>query len=130
MRARVRALVAIATTACAIAVTTPPAHAFGRPAVIRLNEYQRKCPYDYLCMYEEPYFDGGGFGVLEGFALNDFDGVYFKDEMSSWVNRTDTRYCWFQSDNYLGIGYIMRRGTAVSLMRPGRDNTASSLAQC
>ncbi|MFD4416051.1 peptidase inhibitor family I36 protein [Streptomyces sp. NPDC058251] len=126
----VRVLAAIAAAASAIMVTTPPAAAEDRPGIIRLNEFDRNCPRNYVCMFEEPYFAGGGFGVLDGLSLNDFGGIYFDDQMSSWINATRSPYCWFSQDNFAGIAYVMRGRSAVSLMRPGRDNTSSSLALC
>ncbi|WP_435271484.1 peptidase inhibitor family I36 protein [Streptomyces sp. 1222.5] len=126
----IRALLAIAVTVSAGMMATTPAVANGRPPVISLNEFDRQCPAEYVCMFQEPYFSGGGIGVLEGYSLNDFGSVYFDDQMSSWINNTGTHYCWFSQSNFGGIAYVMRRHRAVSLMRPGRDNTGSSVAQC
>lgn len=88
------------------------------------------CPSDYVCMYRDSNLGGGGYGVRDGFDLNDFRGIDFNDQLSSWVNYTDDRYCWYSDLNFTGSVQSLDAGDVATSLSPQHNDTASALAYC
>ncbi|MFE0012329.1 peptidase inhibitor family I36 protein [Streptomyces erythrochromogenes] len=110
----------------------PPAAAtdlpLGAPGLVRLLDVG-PCPSGYLCMYRDGGLQGGGYGVREGRDLNDFRGIDFNDEMSSWANATASRYCWHSDINFSGASRDMQVGVASNVSAADND-LASSIENC
>ncbi|MFF1628373.1 peptidase inhibitor family I36 protein [Streptomyces sp. NPDC058272] len=100
------------------------------PTVLQLALGDSTCPANYICIYEDVGYDGGGYGVHSGNELNDFRGIGFNDQMSSWINSTGQRYCWYPDINFSGIGQAMNDGYANSAVLPEHNDLASSLERC
>ncbi|MER6076577.1 peptidase inhibitor family I36 protein [Streptomyces sp. NPDC001817] len=126
---RARTLVAVAVAASAVTMmVVSPARAQVEP-VLRLGPGDA-CPSNYVCFFERANFAEGGYAVAAGYSINDFQAIYFNDEMSSWVNNTNLYYCWYQHPNYVGIAYVMRPNSFVREEPESRDHTAASAAPC
>ncbi|WP_078628721.1 peptidase inhibitor family I36 protein [Streptomyces sp. NRRL F-2664] len=110
----------------------PPSQAattFGTPALLRLLDVG-PCPNGYLCLYQDEGLRGGGYGVREGRDLNDFRGINFNDEMSSWANATSSRYCWYPDINFSGPGRGLQQGAANNVNFREDNDIASSIEDC
>ncbi|MFF6981373.1 peptidase inhibitor family I36 protein [Streptomyces sp. NPDC008343] len=128
-----RALVPAA--ACLLAVVLTPAPAAAQPEMItpgllRLPAQTDNCPDGYLCVYRDIGHGGGGFAVNGGRALNDFRGIDFNDHMSSWINETGSRYCWYEHINYNGTRFGMTAGDHSHAVNPENNDVASALEPC
>ncbi|MFD9457990.1 peptidase inhibitor family I36 protein [Streptomyces sp. NPDC059985] len=116
-------------------MVAPPGYADAEPefsarSIAHISPSSGACYSGFLCLYRDPGFRGGGYAIREGVDLNDFRAFFFNDEMSSWVNATRLRYCWFPDINFSGAFEVMPAGGSGPLLHPWRDNTASALADC
>ncbi len=104
----------------------------GDLAIIRLPSTRAagNCPSDYVCVYRDTEFRGGGYGIRHNFDLNDFRGIEFNDEMSSWINSTAVRYCWHPDINFSGGSRVMGGNTAMAVVTPIENDAASALSDC
>ncbi|MFJ8763022.1 peptidase inhibitor family I36 protein [Streptomyces cyaneofuscatus] len=131
---RARVLVAAAALAPLMVMATPvPAAAQPEiitPGVLRLPAQNANCPTGFLCLYRDVGYSGGGVAVNSGRALNDFRALDFNDEMSSWINETAARYCWYPDINYSGTRFAMRAATTSEAVNLENNDTASSAEPC
>ncbi|MEU6284040.1 peptidase inhibitor family I36 protein [Streptomyces sp. NPDC047028] len=101
------------------------------PAVVFIPPGQTTCQSGFLCLFRDALWRGGGYAIEDGHELNDLGALGFNDEMSSWINATSsTRFCWQPDTNYDGIAHFMDPNTAVGLVLPAENDTASSIQLC
>ncbi|MFJ4963198.1 peptidase inhibitor family I36 protein [Streptomyces sp. NPDC088729] len=132
---RARAVAAATMLAPLLAIALPATTASAStgmiaPGVLRLPSQPGGCPDGYLCLYRDVGYAGGGYAVNNGRALNDFRGIDFNDVMSSWVNETSSRYCWYPDINYTGTRFAMRSGGASDAVNVENNDIASSTEPC
>ncbi|MFF3160157.1 peptidase inhibitor family I36 protein [Streptomyces sp. NPDC057910] len=126
---RARTLIATIAAASAVSMMTASPVAAQGPSVLRLAPGDG-CPDDYVCLFGGPSFSEGGYAVHSRSAVNDFQALYFNDEMTSWINATRYYYCWYQHAEYIGVGFVMSPHSALSEEPASRNNTAASLQEC
>lgn len=120
---------------CALApvlLLTAPAHAAQHAstvmAVVQLSD--GVCPTGYFCIFRDVGFGGGGYGVRQDHDLNDFRGIELNDQMSSYVNATNDRYCWYPDINFSGDVRVIGANQAGDVDLRTDNDIASSLANC
>ncbi|WP_435271468.1 peptidase inhibitor family I36 protein [Streptomyces sp. 1222.5] len=109
--------------------TQAQASIIGSPWLLRLAE-EGSCPTGYLCLYRDAELGGGGYGIREGRDLNDFRGINFNDDMSSWVNAASTDYCWYPDINFSGAARTMQPDSWDTVNLIEDNDIASSIENC
>ncbi|WP_435260560.1 peptidase inhibitor family I36 protein [Streptomyces sp. 1222.5] len=133
--AHLRSFAVLAATLPTLIIATPadalPSHGIilEKFPLVPLQGFAN-CPSGYICMYRDINFGGGGYGVREGRDLNDFRGIDFNDQMTSWVNATNSNYCWYPDINWSGPVRFMLRGTSANVDLNRDNDIASSLENC
>ncbi len=96
-----------------------------------------RCPSNYVCLFR----DGGAQGPYFRFQIGSADfttlrcsdcrGGNFNDDMTSYVNNTNSDFCWYFDANYRGETRVMRQlpGRIINVTASENDK-ASSLKKC
>lgn len=104
-------------------------------SVVRLNsELGLSCPEGYVCLYLDADANTDGIAIREGEEIgnlaNDFD-FDWDNRMTSWINNTSTRYCWYFDFDFSGECHVMEpaRNRVVNVL-PRENDKASSIRPC
>lgn len=127
-----RSVVAVGFVAPLLCVVSAvPAGAVGphRPGWPQHERWGRNCPGGYVCLFRDQNFTGGGIALRRGQGLNDLRAIDFNDQLSSWINASGERYCWYSENNFMGYRHVMNGHAKRNVYLPYND-MASSVDSC
>lgn len=109
--------------------TTSAEVSMGNPAILHLPP-TGGCPVGYVCLYEHVNLGGEGYALRNGRDFNDFRGIEFNDKVSSWVNATSNRYCWYPDINFSGPARPVQPRAAENVNLYTDNDIASAIEDC
>lgn len=140
-----RVLPAVALALGAVLLTTgaaepkpkvPPGS--NSPGVHILNQDKGEngpaCPQGWVCVFNGVDYRWGSFAVLPGTETRDIGHLRFtrndslEGQVSSWVNNSPVRYCWYEGTGFAGAEHRMEPFSKDRAISP--DGTLSSFKPC
>ena len=102
-----------------------------------------RCPNGYVCLYQNRDHQGFGLGIPRGYGLANLKAVpctscengthgndgTFNDQMSSWVNHSGQRYCWYVNRSEKKGKHTMPNGQFINVL-PGENDLATTVEPC
>ncbi|MBV6696769.1 peptidase inhibitor family I36 protein [Kitasatospora aureofaciens] len=112
------ALAGAAALTCGTSAAADTSQGSNPPGVHLLNPEMKKtdttpCPAGWLCLYGGFDYSYGAIAVLPGSQVENIERIRFTnggsftggDGVSSWVNNSPVRYCWYESTGFQGSSH-------------------------
>ncbi|HEY9824298.1 MAG TPA: peptidase inhibitor family I36 protein [Stenomitos sp.] len=100
------------------------------------------CPSGKVCLFRDANYTGPFYYFSVGSAnftqlpcaactngVHGNDGT-FNNQMTSWINRSSSRFCWYVRTQYGGTPRVMNTGTSNPNVGAANNDLASSLRKC
>lgn len=99
-------------------------------ASVTPDAFPASCASGNVCLYQNSNFGGTELRIRVGASDSNFVTNGFNDEMSSWCNHTNERYCYWFNINFTGTRVIMSANTCHASVLSGNNDQASSAGPC